>query len=112
MNDAVLAKENAALKACLADLEAALADAQEAQRRLESMLSQLRRETFGAKSDKLSPDQFNLPLEDVELAQGVLQAAQEKAKAALKGKAARMNVPGTGTATGAICPCICPVWSG
>jgi transposase len=93
MNGAVLAQENAALKARLSDLEAALADAQEAQRRLESMLSQLRREKFGAKSEKLAPDQFNLPLEDVELAQGVLQAAQDKAKAALKGKAGEDECP-------------------
>lgn len=93
MNDAVLAQENVALKARLEDLEAALADAQEAQRRLEGMLSQLRREKFGAKSEKLAPDQFNLPLEDVELAQGVLQAAQEKAKAALKGKAGEDERP-------------------
>lgn len=110
MNDAVLAQENAALKARLGDLEAALADAQEAQRRLESMLSQLRREKFGAKSEKLAPDQFNLPLEDVELAQGVLQAAQDKAKAALEARVARMTAPGT--AIVAICPSICPVWSG
>jgi transposase len=42
------------------------------------------RETFGKRSEKLSPDQFNLPLEDAELAQGVLEAAQEKAEAALR----------------------------
>lgn len=35
-------------------------------------------------SENLSPDQFNLPLEDAELAQGVLEAAQEKAEAALQ----------------------------
>jgi hypothetical protein len=28
-----------------------------------------------ALTEKLSPDQFNLPLEDAELAQGVLEAA-------------------------------------
>ena len=46
------------------------------------------REKFGKRSEKLWPDQFNLPLEDAELAQGVLEAAQEKAEAALRGKGA------------------------
>ncbi len=41
-------------------------------------------EKFGKRSEKLDPEQFNLPLEDVELAQGVLQAAQERARQALK----------------------------
>ena len=90
MDAADLARENMLLKARLAEVEAALADAQEAQQRLESIVTLLRREKFGARSEKLSPDQFNLPLEDVELAQGVLQAAQEKAEAAL-GKANGAN---------------------
>ena len=42
------------------------------------------REKFGKRSEKLSPDQFNLPLEDAEFAQGVLEAAQEKAEAAMQ----------------------------
>lgn len=86
MTDTNLAEENARLKARLADTEAALADAVEAQRRLESIVGELRREKFGRKSEKLDPEQFNLPLEDVELAQGVLEAAQEKARRALKGR--------------------------
>ena len=73
------------MKARLVEVEAALADAQEAQRRMESIIRILQREKFGAKSEKLSPEQFNLPLEDVELAQGVLEAAQERARAVLKG---------------------------
>jgi hypothetical protein len=85
MTDAALAEENARLRARLAQTEAALADAQESQRRLESIVSELRREKFGAKSEKLDPEQFNLPLEDVEVAQGVLEAAQERARQALKG---------------------------
>jgi len=44
------------------------------------------REKFGKRSEKLAPDQFNLALEDAELAQGVLEAAQERAEAALRGK--------------------------
>lgn len=91
MNDAALAEENIRLKARLAETEAALADAVEAQRRLESIIGELRRERFGAKSEKLDAEQFNLPLEDVEIAQGILEAAQEKARRALKGRAADEN---------------------
>src|SRR5918992_84512 len=87
MRGAALAEENARLKALLAQTQAALADSEEARRRLEAILTDLRRERFGAKSEKLSRDQFSLALEDVELAQGVLEAAQEKAAAILKGKA-------------------------
>jgi len=76
-----LARENALLKARLAEVEAALAEVQEANRRLEDILRTSQREQFGKRSEKLSPDQFNLALEDAELAQGVLEAAQEKAEA-------------------------------
>ena len=84
MNDADLAAENARLKARLAETEAALTEALEARRRLESLVAELRRERFGPASEKLDPEQFNLPLEDVEVAQGILEAAQEKAQRALK----------------------------
>lgn len=83
MDADALSRENAHLKARLAEVEAALAEMQEANRRLEDILRTSQRETFGRRSEKLSPDQFNLPLEDAELAQGVLEAAQEKAEAAL-----------------------------
>lgn len=85
MTHAALSEENASLKARLAETEAALADAVEAQRRLESIIGELQRERFGPRSEKLDPEQFNLPLEDVELAQGVLEAAWQKARRALKG---------------------------
>ena len=84
MDATVLARENALLKARLAEVEAALAESQEANRRLEDILRTSQRAQFGKRSEKLSPDQFNLPLEDAELAQGVLEAAQEKAEAALQ----------------------------
>lgn len=83
---AALAEENVRLKALLAQTQAALADSEEARRRLEGIVRDLQRARFGAKSEKLSPDQFSLALEDVELAQGVLDAAQEKAAAILEGK--------------------------
>lgn len=86
MSFASAADEIATLKAQLAQTRAALAESEEARRRLESIVSELRREKFGARSEKLAPDQYNLPLEDVELAQGVLDAAQEKAEAVINGK--------------------------
>lgn len=79
-----LARENALLKARLAEVEASLAESQEANRRLQDILRMAQREKFGKRSEKLSPDQFNLPLEDAEFAQGVLEAAQEKAEAAMQ----------------------------
>lgn len=101
MDIASLSEENATLKAlleqtqaALAEHQAALAASEEARRRLESMLGDLRREKFGAKSEKLNPDQYNLVLEDVEVAQGVLDAAQEKAEAAIRGKAESKPRPG------------------
>src|SRR6056297_198910 len=81
MDAAILTRENALLKARLAEVEAALAESQEANRRLEDILRTSQRAQFGKRSEKLSPDQFSLPLEDAELAQGVLAAAQEKAEA-------------------------------
>ena len=84
MDAAAFAQENALLKARLIEVEAALAEVQEANRRLEDILRTSQRERFGKRSEKLSPDQFNLPLEDAELAQGVLAAAQEKAEAAMQ----------------------------
>jgi predicted ArsR family transcriptional regulator len=91
MNDVSLIAENAKLKAQLAETEAALAEAKEAQERLEKIVRQLQREKFAARSEKLSPDQFNLPLEELAIAEGMLAAAREKAEAALKGK-----TPGAG----------------
>src|SRR5947207_13831226 len=93
MRIAALRDENERLKALLAQTQTALSEHQgalaaseEARRRLEVILGELRRDKFGAKSEKLRPDQFHLPLEDVEIAQGVLDAAQEKAAALIKGK--------------------------
>ena len=96
MNSGFLAKENAALKALLAQSQAALAASEEARRRLENIVNDLRRDKFGSKSEKLTPDQYNLPMEDVEIAQGILDAAQEKAEAVINGKAGRANRPRNG----------------
>jgi transposase len=93
MSTAMLRDENELLKALLAQTQAALgehqaalATSEEAWRRLEVILGELRRETFGAKSEKLRPDQYHLLFEYVEIAQGVLDAAQEKAAAIIQGR--------------------------
>ncbi|AMY72270.1 insertion sequence transposase protein (plasmid) [Frigidibacter mobilis] len=106
METADLARENALLKARLAEVEATLAETQEANRRLQDILHAAQREKFGKRSEKLSPDQFNLPLEDAELAQGVLEAAQEKAEAALQ--RARGRRPASRHATAGISPASAP----
>ena len=72
MDIAVLRNENERLKEQLARTQAGLAESEEARQRLETIIVDMRREKFGAKSEKLRPDQFHLPLEDVEIAQGVL----------------------------------------
>ena len=86
MNVAVLHDEVERLKAELAQTQEALAQSEDARRRLESIVSDLRREKFGARSEKLSAEQYHLPLEDVEIAQGVLDAAHEKAKRIITGR--------------------------
>jgi transposase len=93
MKSASLSEENAALRALLAQTQTALAEHQaalavseEARRRLEAILGDLRRAQFGSKSEKLSAGQYSLALEDVEIAQGVLDAAHEKAEAIIRGK--------------------------
>ena len=77
-----LHRENAHLEARLRGRGRARG-VQEAQPSTGGLLRASQRERFGKSSEELSPDQFNLPLEDAELAQGVLEAAQEKAEAAL-----------------------------
>ncbi|WP_229192900.1 transposase [Bradyrhizobium brasilense] len=64
-------------QAALSEHQGALAASEEARRRLEIILGESRRDRFGAKSEKLRPDQYHLPLEDVEIAQGILDAAGE-----------------------------------
>jgi transposase len=93
MDVVTLTQENASLKTLLAQTQAALAESEEARRRLESIVGQLNREKFGAKSEKLHPDQYHLALEDVEIAQGVLDAAHEKAEQIITGK--QSGTPGS-----------------
>ncbi|MGX1059797.1 hypothetical protein AB7M74_010749 [Bradyrhizobium japonicum] len=116
MSIAALRDENEQLKALLAQTQAALSEHQgalaaseEARRRLEVILGELRREKFGAKSEKLRSDQYHLPLEDVEIAQGILDAAQERAEAVIKGRS--RSVPDQGAIVAACLP-ICRGWNG
>ncbi|MGL9621702.1 transposase [Bradyrhizobium sp. U531] len=92
MSIAALRNENERLKALLAQTQAALSEHQGPwQHRRKrgvgsrSFSGELRREKFGAKSEKLRLDQSHLPLEDVEIAQGILDAAQERAEAMIQG---------------------------
>ncbi|AMY72311.1 insertion sequence transposase protein (plasmid) [Frigidibacter mobilis] len=85
METADLARENALLKARLAEVEATLAETQEANRRLQDILHAAQREKFGKRSEKLSPDQFNLPLEDAELAQACLRPHRKRQRRHCKG---------------------------
>src|SRR3546814_16791187 len=85
MKSASLSEENAALRALLAQTQSALAEhraalavSEEARRRLENMLGDLRRAQFGSKSEKLSADQSALALADVELAPGGIAPAPAK----------------------------------
>ena len=75
MDIAVLRDENERLKGLLAQTQTAIADSEEARRRLESILVDMRREKFGTKSEKLRPDQYHLPLEDVEVRPGCAQCS-------------------------------------
>ncbi|MGY4501682.1 hypothetical protein ACVWYH_005613 [Bradyrhizobium sp. GM24.11] len=66
MSIAALRDENERLKALLAQTQVALSEHQgalaaseEARRRLEVILGELRRDKFGAKSEKLRPDQYH-----------------------------------------------------
>jgi transposase len=52
--------------------------------RLRRLIRQLQRMQFGRRSEKLDPDQFNLALEDLELAVAESEAEQEKADPALR----------------------------
>jgi len=110
MDISVLRNENERLKEQLARTQAALAESEEARQRLETIVVDMRREKFGAKSEKLRPDQFHLPLEDVEIAQGVLDAAQEKAAALIKGKSDGAPCPSNRNAV--TCRLICQGSSG
>jgi transposase len=72
-----------AAEARLVASETARARSEEALARLERMIAQLRRDRFGSKSEKASPDQQHLPFEDVEVAEGMLEAASEEVEKAL-----------------------------
>lgn len=76
MDADAISSKNAHLKARLAEFKTALAEVQETNRRRESIPRASQREHFGKSSEKLSPDRFNLPLENADLAQGVLEDAQ------------------------------------
>jgi len=69
-------------EAARAEAESRLTTSEEARARLERMLAQLRRDKFGATSEKSDPDQQHLPFEDVEVAEGMLAEASDAAEKA------------------------------
>lgn len=110
MDADALSRENAHLKARLTEVEAALLEVQEANRRLEGILRASQRERFGKSSEKLSVDQFNLPLEDAELAQVFSRLHRRRQRPRLLGRAGK-NLASP-RATSAICHRTCPGSSG
>lgn len=72
-----------AAEARLVASETARVRSEQALARLERMIAQLRRDKFGSRSEKASPDQQHLPFEDVEVAEGMLEAASEEVEKAL-----------------------------
>src|SRR5271167_3084828 len=107
MDIAVLRNENERLKEQLAQTQAALAESEEARQRLETIVVNMRREKFGAKSEKLRPDQFHLPLEDVEIAQGVLRRRRRRSS-----RANPTVPPVRPIAIAVSCRLICQGWNG
>jgi len=81
--------ERAAERAELVRVRGELAASEARNERLEHLLSQLRRMQFGARSEKLDPDQFNLALEDIEQAVAEGAAEEEKKTPAVKQSRAR-----------------------
>jgi hypothetical protein len=104
-----LSRESAHLKDRLAKVEAALAEVQEANRRLEYILRTSQREQFGRRSEKLSPDQFNLPLENAELPRASSKPLRRRPKPRCDSRVGK-NLENR-SATVVICRRICPVSS-
>ena len=88
-----LERQLAVAEAARIEAESRLAVSEDARARLERMLAQLRRDTFGATSEKSDPDQQHLPFEDVEVAEGRLAEASDAAEKATgnEKKAARSS---------------------
>ncbi len=82
----------AQLERQLASTKALLAASEEANARLERLLAQAKHEKFGPSSEKGDPDQRNLFIEDIEVAEGQLAAAADAADKAL-GKAPKPKPP-------------------
>jgi len=83
----------AAAETARIEAETRLAAVEEARARPERLLSQMRRDAFGAKSEKGDPDQHHLPFEDVEAAAGMLAAASEAAEKVIGPKKAQAALP-------------------
>ena len=92
---AALKARLAAAEAALAERDAALVELTEANRRLEQMIDALRREKFGPRSEKLSPDQWNLPLEGEPSRRHRFKADGERDRAGHPGGGVRQKADAT-----------------
>ena len=101
----LLLEERARHAADLQQREAKIASRDEEIERLSRIIRDLQRMSFGARSEKMDPDQLALALEDVEqeLAAAEVRAATPEQKAARGPPDAELTV--------AACRHICPAWS-
>ena len=72
------------LAATIAEKDSALAHRDVELARLTTILKKLQRRQFGAKSERLDPEQISLGLEDIEIAIGEAEAAEESSDPAIK----------------------------
>ena len=79
-----LAATIADLSTTIAEKESALAHRDVELARLTTILKKLQRRQFGAKSERLDPEQMSLGLEDIEIAIGEAEAVEESRDAAIK----------------------------
>lgn len=80
----------------VATLKAMVLAGLEREARIQHLLDQIRRTTFGKRSEKLSDDQLLLGLDDLDVAQAEMEALADQAAAAVAGKSERTRrEPGT-----------------
>ena len=89
---AIIAAERAEKRLVIAERDAALAERDQfsaANEKLHHIITVLRRARFGRKSERLSDEQLNLVLEELEIAAAKSEAEDEKKDESLKPKRAK-----------------------
>ena len=82
-------------QAARAHLQAELEDLAARNERLEHLLRELRRARFGRSSERLDADQLALTFEDIEIAIGAAQEAQDRAEASRRAKPPQAKAEGS-----------------